>query len=105
MSTYHGLELAKQALFGQRAALYTTGHNISNANTECYTRQRVNFQTMPAYPSASRNRPEIPGQLGTGVEIGTVDRIRNKFLDMQYRSENSKAGFWRAKADALDRLE
>src|SRR5699024_10051197 len=95
----------KQALFAQQSALYTTGHNISNANTEGYTRQRVNFETMPAYPSASRNRPELPGQFGTGVDIAAVDRLRDKFLDMQYRTENSKAGFWEAKAAALDRLE
>ncbi|HLR08876.1 MAG TPA: flagellar hook-associated protein FlgK [Bacillota bacterium] len=105
MSTFHGLEMAKQALFAQQSALYTTGHNISNANTEGYTRQRVNFETMPAYPSASRNRPEMPGQFGTGVDIAAVDRLRDKFLDMQYRTENSKAGFWEAKAAALDRLE
>ncbi|WP_164668081.1 flagellar hook-associated protein FlgK [Virgibacillus doumboii] len=105
MSTFHGLEMAKQALFAQRSALYTTGHNISNANTEGYTRQRVNFETLSAYPSASRNRPEMPGQIGTGVEAGSVERIRNKFLDYQYRAENSKAEYWNTKADALSRME
>lgn len=43
MSSFHGLEMAKQALFSQHSALYTTGHNIANANTEGYSRQRVNF--------------------------------------------------------------
>ncbi|WP_284139265.1 MULTISPECIES: flagellar hook-associated protein FlgK [unclassified Virgibacillus] len=105
MSTFHGLEMAKQALFAQQSALYTTGHNISNANTDGYTRQRVNFQTMNPYPSASRNRPQIPGQLGTGVEVGSVQRIRDKFLDFQFRSENSKAGYWETKSNALSRME
>ncbi|GGJ60599.1 flagellar hook-associated protein FlgK [Virgibacillus salexigens] len=105
MSTFHGLEMAKQALFAQQSALYTTGHNISNANTEGYTRQRVNFETMNPYPSASRNRPQIPGQMGTGVEAGSVQRIRNQFLDYQYRAENSKAGYWSTKSNALSRME
>ncbi|WP_106496666.1 flagellar hook-associated protein FlgK [Lentibacillus sp. Marseille-P4043] len=105
MSTFHGLEMAKQALFAQQSALYTTGHNISNANTEGYSRQRVNFETLTPYPSASRNRPQIAGQLGTGVEAGTVQRIRNQYLDYQFRSENSKAGYWDTKADALSRME
>lgn len=105
MSTFHGLEMAKQALFAQQSALYTTGHNISNANTEGYTRQRVNFETASAFPPASRNRPEIAGQIGTGVETGSVQRIRDQFLDNQYRSENSTSGYWSSKADTLSRME
>ncbi|MFD1038884.1 flagellar hook-associated protein FlgK [Virgibacillus byunsanensis] len=105
MSTFHGLEMAKQALFTQQSALYTTGHNISNANTEGYTRQRVNFESLSPYPTASRNRPEIPGQMGTGVEAGTVERVRDKFLDMQFRAENSKSGYWEALSASTDRME
>lgn len=105
MSTFHGLEMARQALFAQQSALYTTGHNISNANTDGYSRQRVNFETTSPFPAASRNRPEIPGQMGTGVKIGTVERLRDCFLDMQYRAENSKAGYWDTKNEALGRLE
>ena len=105
MSSFHGLEMAKQALFAQQAALYTTGHNISNANTEGYSRQRVNFETMSAYPAPGRNRPQIPGQMGTGVEIGSVERVRNQFLDYQFRAENSKSGYWNTKTDALGRME
>ncbi|WP_163970550.1 flagellar hook-associated protein FlgK [Oceanobacillus halotolerans] len=105
MSTFHGLEMAKQALFAQQSALHTTGHNISNANTDGYTRQRVNFETTSPFPSASRNRPNIPGQMGTGVEAGTVQRVRDQFLDTQFRSENSKSGYYEAMADATDRME
>lgn len=105
MSTFHGLEMAKQALFAQQSAIYTTGHNIANANTKGYSRQRVNFETLPAYPMGSRNRPEIPGQLGTGVQIGSVQRIRDLFLDAQYRAENSRFGFWETKANTYHRIE
>ncbi len=105
MSTFHGLEMAKQALSAQQSALYTTGHNIANANTEGYSRQRVNFETTSPFPAASRNRPEIPGQMGTGVEAGSVQRVRNQFLDYQYRAENSKSNYWSTKADALSKME
>src|SRR5690625_7198397 len=60
---------------------------------------------MSPYPSASRNRPEMPGQMGTGVKTGSVERIRNQFLDYQFRAENSKSGFWTSKSEALSRLE
>src|SRR5690625_5211438 len=105
MSTFQGLEMAKRALFAQQGALYTTGHNISNVNTEGYSRQRVNFKTTSPFPTPSRIQPHIKGQIGTGVEIGIVDRIRNKFLDMQYRSENSRMGYWETRSEALSRME
>lgn len=105
MSTFHGLEMARQALSTQQSALYTTGHNIANANTEGYSRQRVNFKTTSPYSSASRNRPEIAGQMGTGVQVDSVQRIRNEFLDNQYRAKHSNTGFWETKAEALGRME
>jgi flagellar hook-associated protein 1 FlgK len=105
MSTFHGLEMAKQALFTQQSALYTTGHNIANANTEGYSRTRVNFEADTALPSASKNRMGIPGQIGTGVKAGAIERIRNEFLDVQFRGENSSAGYWDKRADALGRME
>lgn len=105
MSTFQGLEMAKRALAVQQAALYTTGHNISNANTKGYSRQRVDMSTSLPYPAVGRNRPEIPGQFGTGVEIGAVTRVRNEFLDKQFRSENSRVGFWHVQSNAMYRME
>lgn len=106
MSTFHGLEMARQALFAQRSALYTTGHNISNVNTDGYSRQRINFQTASPYPPvATRTQSQYPGQMGTGVDMDSVQRIRNKFLDFQYRTEHSKVGYWNEKSEALARME
>ncbi|MGP4040732.1 flagellar hook-associated protein FlgK [Gracilibacillus sp. D59] len=104
-STFNGLEVAKRALHTQQAALYTTGHNIANANTEGYTRQRVNMTQTAPYPPASRNRPEIPGQVGSGVEAGSIERIRDSFIDKQYRQENTKVGFYQTKADMMSKME
>ncbi|MGM7634576.1 flagellar hook-associated protein FlgK [Bacillus sp. Hm123] len=104
-STFSGLETAKRGMFTQQSALYTTGHNISNANTPGYTRQRINFQTTTPYPSVGMNRPQIPGQMGTGVEAGSVQRIRNDFLDLQFRGKNSDLGYWQSRADSLSKLE
>ncbi len=104
-STFHGLETARRGMFTQQGALHTTGHNIANANTPGYTRQRVNFQQTTPYPSAAMNRPQIPGQVGTGVEAGTVQRIRESFLDVQYRNENNKAGYYESRSSALQKME
>lgn len=104
-STFFGLETAKRALSAQQAALYTTGHNVANANTPGYTRQRVNFATTSPYPSPALNRPQIPGQMGTGVKAGDIQRIRDSFTDMQFRTETSKFGYWSGKAEMLSQME
>ncbi|MCP3740172.1 flagellar hook-associated protein FlgK [Rossellomorea sp. BNER] len=104
-STFHGLETAKRGMFTQQGALYTTGHNIANANTPGYSRQRVNFQTTEPYPGVGMNRPQIPGQIGSGVEAGSVQRIREKFLDIQFRGELNKLGYWETKMSAMEKME
>src|SRR5690554_7282339 len=91
ISTWHGLETAKRGLSTQQTALHTVSHNIANANTKGYTRQRVNFTTTNPYPGTGINRPGIPGQLGTGVEAGAIERVRESFLDVQYRLENFRS--------------
>lgn len=84
-STFHSIETARRSLFTQTAALNTTGHNIANANTEGYTRQRVNMTASIPIEAYGLNKSTVPGQLGTGVEFGSIDRIRETFLDTQYR--------------------
>lgn len=104
-STFHSIETAKRSLFTQTAALNTTGHNISNANTEGYTRQRVNMRAAIPIEAYGMNRSIAPGQLGTGVEYGSITRIREGFLDSQYRNEASANGDWSIQTDTLKKLE
>ncbi|MBU8688028.1 flagellar hook-associated protein FlgK [Priestia megaterium] len=104
-STFHGLQVAKRGMDAQQAALYTIGHNVSNANTPGYTRQRVSLETFPAYPAPGMNQTGAAGQIGMGVEASTVERIRDTFLDTQYRDETIKVGYWDARAGALEKME
>ncbi|WP_040209380.1 flagellar hook-associated protein FlgK [Neobacillus jeddahensis] len=101
VSTFHGLEVAKRGLAAQQAALATTGQNISNANTTGYTRQRVEMQATSAI--------SIPGsnayQLGTGVDVSKVVRLREDYLDVQIRNENKNLGYYEAKSDTLSKVE
>ncbi|KGX93949.1 flagellar hook protein FlgK [Pontibacillus halophilus JSM 076056 = DSM 19796] len=104
-STFHGLEVAKRGVYAQQSALYTVSHNISNANTPGYSRQRVNMETMNPYPPASMNKPEIPGQIGQGVKAGSVERVRDSFLDVQYRGQNSQVGYYEELSSSMDKME
>lgn len=104
-STFMGLETSKRGLTTQQSALYTTGHNISNANTIGYSRQRVNMEATLGYPGTGLNAPKIPGHLGTGVQAQSVQRIRDSFVDTQYRQESNKLGYWETKSQAITQME
>ncbi|PTY80439.1 flagellar hook-associated protein FlgK [Heyndrickxia sporothermodurans] len=104
-STFFGLETAKRGMFTSQSAIYTTGNNISNANTPGYTRQRIEFIQTEGFPSPAMNRPEIPGLLGTGVKEGSIERIRDQFIDRQYRNENTKLGYWQSYAGSVQKME
>jgi len=104
-STFHGLETAKRSLFTQQTALHTTGHNIANANTVGYSRQVVNMVASRPMEAVGMSRSQVPGQLGTGVEFSSITRIRERFLDDQYRNENKSLGSWTIQKDTLEKLE
>lgn len=105
VSTFMGLETSKRGLNTAQTALFTTGNNVSNANTDGYTRQRVNLVQTESFPTPGINSPRIAGQLGTGVAADSVQRIRDSFLDTQYRSQNSKLGYFSSKSDSLTKME
>jgi flagellar hook-associated protein 1 len=100
-SSFHGLELGKRALFAQQTALSTTGHNIANANSTGYTRQRAEMQATNAMSISGMSS----FRLGTGVEISKLERLREDYLDVQLRTENKNLGYWEAKSDSLTKIE
>lgn len=104
-STFMGLEASKRGLYTQQSALYTTGHNVSNANTEGYSRQRVNMSPTLGYPGAGLNAPKTAGFIGTGVQAESVQRIRDEFIDRQFRQETNKLGYWESRANAISQME
>jgi flagellar hook-associated protein 1 FlgK len=86
---FAGLTIGSTALQAFQYALDVTGQNITNVNTKGYSRQQVNLAaSMPESVSNSNNF-----QLGTGVTIESIDRIRDVFIQERYRtasSENSR---------------
>ena len=104
-STFMGLETSKRGMFTQQTALYTTGHNISNANTLGYSRQKVNMQPTLPYPGIGLNAGKVPGFIGTGVEAHSIQRIRDQFIDRQFRQESSALGYWNARSEVITQVE
>ncbi|MGN1402416.1 MAG: flagellar hook-associated protein FlgK, partial [Bacillus sp. (in: firmicutes)] len=105
-STFIGLETAKRGIFTQQTALNVTGHNISNANTLGYTRQTVNFTATDAYAVPGLNTSSgASGQIGTGVEADSIQRIRDQFLDAQYRNLTPSAGYYKQLSETYAKME
>lgn len=104
-STFHGLETSKRALFVQTTTMQTLGHNIANANTEGYSRQRVNVSATRPIEAIGMSKSSAPGQIGTGVQYDSITRIRDSYLDMQFRRENQGLGSWSILDSTLRSIE
>lgn len=79
------LELGKRSLSTNQYGINVTSHNISNASTPGYTRQRLNV--VPAEPEQTTF-----GYLGKGVSIQSVQRIRESYIDQQMYTVNQNMG-------------
>ena len=104
-STFGGIELGKRSLNAHQQGLTTIGHNLANASTEGYSRQRVKLQSAEAlyYPALSRE--ERPGQVGQGVDVASVERVRDELLEKRIVAQGSVAGYWKARDSYILQLE
>jgi flagellar hook-associated protein 1 FlgK len=103
LSTFSGLTGALSALHAQRHGMDVTGQNIANANTDGYSRQRVNLEatggsTVPAIYSIS------DGASG-GVTVTDVGRIQDTFLETRARIEHGQSAYLAGKQQVYDRIE
>lgn len=102
--TFFGLNTALRGLMAQQSSLDVTSHNIANANTEGYSRQRAELRaTIPL--SVPGFNSVLPGQIGTGVEVASFERLRDAFVDRTLREELARYGDASTTLGALDQLE
>ena len=85
-SSFFGLEILRSSLQAQRLGLDVTAHNIANANTPGYSRQVVQMRAATPFPAPGMSAGRV-GQLGSGVEVAEVQRMRNKFVETQIQKE------------------
>jgi len=93
-----GLEVARKALAAYQLALGVYSNNIANVNTPGFSRRTpVLKESSPAVMSF--------GRVGLGVDIASVSRMRDKFLDFAYRKETSALGRYDSMEQALSEVE
>jgi len=96
---FFGFNSAVKGLLASQRALYTTNHNINNANTKGYSRQQIEQRATDPF-----RMPGI-GFLGTGTEIHNIQRVRDAFVDFKYWNETAPLGEWEIKKNALTEIE
>ncbi len=98
-STFFGLEIAKTGLFISQKNMNLTGHNIANADTAGYTRQRIISESIDPNAGYMHYAPVVKGLVGGGVTVQTLERVRDSFIDRELRREYSDAGQYSVRED------
>ena len=104
-STFSGIELGKRSIMAQTDAITTAGHNISNANTEGYSRQRVQIKEFDPLYRPDMTRAERPGQIGQGVDVQSITRVRDELLDKRIVAQENQETYWETRSDYYTMLE
>ena len=100
-----GLEIGRRGMHANQQAQATIGHNIDNMNTPGYSRQRVEFVPLEPIYLPALNRAETPGQIGQGVIVERIERIRDQLLDRRIVAQASAEGYWQTRNDHILEME
>jgi flagellar hook-associated protein 1 FlgK len=99
MADFLSLHTALSGILAARAGVETTSHNVANAHSTGYTRQRV------TQLSREYGHQTSYGTIGTGTTIDGISRARNEFLDMRVRAGLGLAAGLDVRASLLGRVE
>ena len=104
-SSFAGIEIGKRSLMAQNQSIMTAGHNISNADNEGYSRQRVNLRAFDPLFRPDLTREERPGQVGQGIDVQSVTRIRDELLDIRITAQANLESYWETRDKYYSMLE
>jgi len=99
-SQFFGLNIAYSGLLASNAALNTTSNNIANVETEGYSRQQVNQAAANALRVFTTY-----GCAGAGVDVLSIERVRDQFYNVKYWDNNSNTGEFNMKQYYMKQVE
>lgn len=103
-ATFSGFSTAFSALQASQKRLDIVGQNLSNMNTQGYTRQQLETSSLNYSNPISRYMNGSQIAVGFGVSMDKVSQIRDPYLDAQYRAQINKSGYSDTLQSALDTL-
>ena len=99
------LHIGTSGLQTSQNALNTTAHNLSNIETDGYTRQQV-MQSDRRYATLSINTKSVSNQqTGMGTYYSRAKQVRDYFLDKTYRKESGRCMFYEVSTGVLEEVE
>lgn len=96
--SFSGLGIAVSGLNAAQTGLATTGHNLANIATAGYTRQQ-SIQKDSFYVKVGTIGTNTMVR-GMGTDIAEIRQVRDKFLDIQFRQESSRLGYYNVNYNA-----
>ncbi len=99
-STFFGLDIGVTGLFAAQTGLNTTFHNITNIETEGYTRQVVKQTAGTPYRTNSSY-----GMIGSGVSVKEITQIRSQYYDEKFRFNTSLAGKYESRSYYMNEVQ
>jgi len=104
-NSFGAIEIGKRSLMAHTQQITTAGHNISNADTEGYTRQRVQVKTFDPIYRPDLTRAETPGQIGQGSAIESITRLRDELLDQRIVGQTHVESYWETRENYYGMIE
>ncbi len=101
MGVSNVLQTGKSGMITAKAGIATSGHNIANANTEGYTRQRVLSEADVSKQMAGQGGPYI----GQGSKLSRIERINDEYIDKQLRQGSRDLSYHEEKQVFLNQVE
>jgi flagellar hook-associated protein 1 FlgK len=92
------LDISSRALMVTQRGIATTSHNIANAGTPGYSRQRQLLEAAPAVTTEA-------GRIGTGVRQVGIQRFTDEFVQRQLVQEDATKGSLDAQASVLTQID
>lgn len=104
-STWFGLETARRGMMVNQQALNIIGHNLANASTEGYSRQEAVINPTIPFSEPALDSSVTVGQLGTGVEVSSIRRVKDEYLDNNVRRSTTDSSYWESQLSVLQLAE
>lgn len=102
-STFGGISTALSGMQVAQRAMELAGQNIANVNTEGYSRQRANIDSVPG--------TRVPAMYATGdtnhggAKITDISRVRDEFLEARGRAEHGQSSYLDGKQRIYSHVE
>ena len=103
--TFFGISIGQSGLAAAQIGEDVTGQNIANAGTAGYSVQSLDQVANDPYTPADHNTLLIPGLIGSGVAVRSIQRASDQFLDTQVRDANSNLSGQTAQSNALKQVD